>query len=240
MRKLLATAIAAGALVAAAPHGALAAPRSCPAKQGTLAKDSHGIGRVWHSKGSLYACTTVYGHRPRARRMGPYKPGTKVAFDGVNIGWTVPLTRSGVRSDRAWAGSADTGRRWLEGKRLIPASGDAPEREGRVQRIVLNDRGLAWVTRGGEVTFALESPEDTPRPIGTLPGPLLGDGERLFVGGFGPASAAQIAASLKLEILDGDGDECGGWNPYKLTFRTDPAGPLLGVDWGGGWTSTNC
>jgi hypothetical protein len=225
-------------LVAAAPAGA--ASKSCPAKAGTLAKDPHGFGRVWHKGASLYACTTVYGHRPRARRMGPYKPGTKVAFDGVNLAWTVPLTRAGVRSDRAWAGSADTGKRWLDGKRLVAASGDQPEREARVQRIVVEDRGAAWVTRTGEVTLALQFPETEPKAIGTLPAPLKADGKRLLVGGFGAAAATQLASSLKLAEGDGDGDECGGTNPYTLTFQSTPGGPMLGAEWWGGWVSTNC
>ncbi|HEX6389995.1 MAG TPA: hypothetical protein VFZ89_11120, partial [Solirubrobacteraceae bacterium] len=235
-RTLTVTAIAAGALLAgAAPAGAA---QSCPAKNGTLAKNS--FGRVWHKGASLYACTTVYGHRPRARRMGPYKPQTRVAFDGVNVAWTTPLTRDGVRSDRAWAGSADTGRRWMDGKRLIPASGDQPEREARIKRILVEDRGVAWLTRTGDVTMALQFPETDPQAIGTLPAPLKPDGQRLLVGSFGETAVAQIAATLKLTEGDGEGDECGGVNPYRLTFQASGGGPVLGAEWWGGWVSTNC
>jgi hypothetical protein len=231
-RLILAT--AAATFLAVAPAGAAS---NCPAKKGTLAKNSYG--RVWHSGTSLYACTTVYGHRPRARRMGPYKPGTKVSFDGVNLAWTTPLTRDGVRSDRAWAGSADNGHRWMDGKRLIPASGDQPEREARILKLIARDRGAAWVTQDGDVTLALQFPETNPEAIGTLPAPLKADDKRLLVGSFGAATAAQLAATLKLTEGDGDGDECGGTNPYELTFQATP-GTTIGVRWWGSWISTNC
>jgi hypothetical protein len=235
LRTLTVTAVAAGALLTGAvPAGAA---QNCPAKKGTLAKDS--LGRVWHKGTSLYACTTVYGHRPRSRRMGPYKPGTKVSFDGVDLAWTTALTRDGVRSDRVWAGSADTGRRWLDGKRLIPASGDQPEREARILKLVAVDRSVAWVTRGGDVGFALQFPETDPAAIGTLPAPLKADDKRLLVGSFGAASASQLAATLKLTEGDGEGDECGGSNPYDLTFQVSP-GTTAGARWQGGWVSTNC
>jgi hypothetical protein len=242
MRKLAPILIAAAALLAANPAGAGAATKTCPAKSGTLAKDPHGFGRVWHKGDSLYACTTVYGHAPRSRRMGPYKAGTQVAFDGVNVAWTVPLRRDGRRSDRAWAASADTGKRWLEGKRLIPVSGDTPEREARIERLVVQDRGAAWVTRAGDVVFALQFPESVPAAIGALPAPLAPEkrGKRLLVGSFGAGAASQLAATLKLSESDGEGDECGGTNPYTLTFQATAGGPSLGATWDGGWVSTNC
>src|SRR3954464_3579077 len=93
---------------------------NCPARSGTLAKD--GFGRVWHTKATLYGCTTVYGRRPRTRRLGPWKPGTKGAWDGRHAGWRVPLTRGGVRRDRVYAGSAEDGSRWLLGTRARPAT----------------------------------------------------------------------------------------------------------------------
>src|SRR5690348_10062111 len=82
-----------------APVAAHAAPKypDCPAKRGTLAKD--GLGRVWHTKATLYGCTTVYGRKPRTQRLGPWKAGTKVAWDGARAAWSVPLVRDGVRSD---------------------------------------------------------------------------------------------------------------------------------------------
>ena len=57
----LAVLLAPGAAHASAKHP------DCPAKRGTLAKD--GIGRVWHTKATLYGCTTVYGRRPHTERL---------------------------------------------------------------------------------------------------------------------------------------------------------------------------
>src|SRR4051812_49675715 len=113
----------------------------CPARSGTLAKD--GFGRVWHTKATLYGCTTVYGRRPRTRRLGPWKPGTKVAWDGSHAVWTVPLTLGGVRRDRVYAGSAEDGSRWLLGTRARPATAAAPAGEARIQRL------FAWGPTAG-------------------------------------------------------------------------------------------
>lgn len=217
---------------------AAAASRECPARKGTLAADS--MGQVWHQRDSLYACTTIYGHRPRARRIGKWAAGTKVAFDGVNVVWTNPLVRNGVRSDRISAANADDGKRWTTGKLLVPAAGGSAEREARVERLWVRDRGAAWVTRTGEVGMALQDPQDAPKPLGALPGPVEPDGQRLLVGAFGEGSVPHLRGSLTLEELPGEGDECGAVNPYRLTFRPGPSDPEMGVEWSGGWTSTNC
>lgn len=87
-----------------APVGAAQAAakaKSCPARKGTMAKDS--TGRVWHQGRSLYACTTVYGRGPRPRRLGPWTPQTKVAWDGSDAVWSVRLTRGHVSADRIYA-----------------------------------------------------------------------------------------------------------------------------------------
>jgi hypothetical protein len=52
--------------------------------------------------------------------------------------------------------------------------------------------------------------------------------------------AATLAASLRVKELDGEGDECGGVNPYRITFRPGAGAAELGVLWDGYWTSTNC
>lgn len=85
---------------------------------------------MWHKGKSLYVCATE--GKAASRRMGSWKPGTRVLFDGFNLVWTTPLTRDGARSDRLWAGSALTGRRWLSGSRAVPASGGERAREARV------------------------------------------------------------------------------------------------------------
>src|SRR5690348_5745498 len=84
----------AGAAPPAAPAAAARAARDCPAQRGTLARAP--LGRVWHRGHSLYACTTAYARRPRSVRLGPWAPQTRVAWDGVNAAWTVPLWRGGA------------------------------------------------------------------------------------------------------------------------------------------------
>lgn len=236
---LAACLLALGSLAMGSPATALAKSRNCPAHAGTLAVDT--IGRIWHSGHSLYGCTTVYGHTPRARRLGPWAQGTKVAWDGVDAAWTVPKTVNGVRSDRAWAANADNGKRWLSGTRLIPNGAGFPFSDARVQRLLINDQGAAWITQGSQVVLALHDPSSDPTPVGTLPlpGPLTAVKQLLLVGSF-PVSAATLAASAKLEELDGDGDECGGVNPYKLTVQPTAGGPRVGAIWEGSWESTNC
>src|SRR3954471_13554459 len=125
-------ALAAAVLALVLPRAAAAkAPASCPAKRGTLAHESGG--RVWHTKATLYGCTTVYGRRPRTQRLGPWKPQTKVAWVGTQAVWTEPLVGEAVRSDRIYAASAQDGSRWLVGTRALPATATAAAAEARVQ-----------------------------------------------------------------------------------------------------------
>jgi hypothetical protein len=231
------------ALLAAAPQAAQAAKSSCPAKKGTLAHDR--LGRVWHSGHSLYACTTVYDRAPRARRLGPWASGTKVAWDGSSAAWSVPLIRDGVRSDRAWVASAEDGKRWLLGTRLIPATGSTPAAEGRVQRLFVFGESAGWVTRDGSVVLAVHSPQDVPAPFGTLPTAPAADHKLVLVGRWPSASAGALAASVQLGAFDGDGDECGGSESYRLTVVPDATGGTgpslrLGVSWLGGWERPFC
>ena len=234
---LLAAAALGGPATTAADAGA-ATPKPCPAKKGTLAKN--GIGRVWHQGTSLYGCTTIYGKKPATKRLGPWKPGTKVAWDGSTALWSVPLTRDGVVSDRMWAASAQDGRRWLTGTRLVPKSGEQPAREARVQKLVLRDEGAAWVTKDGAAVFALHSPESEPEAIGTPPAPLQATDELLLIGEFAGVPAADLAASMALTEEDGEGDECGGSNPYRFTVTPGPDAAPVGAAWQGGWSRPDC
>ncbi len=212
--------------------------RDCPAHRGTLATAPQG--RVWHHAGSLYGCTTVYGVRPHTVRLGPWTSGTRVAFDGVGVAWTVRRTVGGRIADRAWAASTQTGRRWLLGTPLVPASGATPAHEGRIQRLLLTDAGVAWVTRTSDVVLALHEPSDTPTAIGTLPGALQPGRLLLLVGSWPAVPAAPLAASAALEELPGDGDECGGANDYRLTVTPDPAAGAVGAVWNGYWSRPGC
>ncbi|HWH94153.1 MAG TPA: hypothetical protein VNT03_09860 [Baekduia sp.] len=224
----------------------LAAPASqaktyakCPAKAGTLAKDT--FGGVWHTKATLYGCTTVYGRAPRTVRLGPWKPGTKVAWDGGEAVWSVPLVRGGVRSDRIYAGSAQDGTRWLLGTRALPATANSAAGEARVQRVFAWDVTAGWVTRAGAVVFAVRSPEDEPKAIGALPAAPVADHRLVLVGAWPGADPATLAATVKIDAKDGDGDECGGSADYRLTVVPDAAaGDRVGVSWWAGWSRPFC
>ena len=225
-------------LVALVVPATASAKGNCPTRSGTLATDA--LGRIWHRASSVYGCTTVFGHSPRTRRLGPYKTGVRVAFDGVNVAFTVPLVRNGVRSDRLYAVNVDSGSRWLAGRLLVPATAGSPEREARVQALKVSDQSIAWVTRTADVVMATRSPEDTPVAIGTLPRPLTVDRKLLLVGSFPDTAAGLLAQSMQLKEEPGDGDECGGVNPYTLTVKPNSSAGPIGVRWFGGWTSTNC
>ena len=241
--RLTLAALALAAILATAiahPHPAGASPRArdCPSKPGTLVTKP--LGRLWHTSTTLYGCTTVYGQRPHTVRLGKWAKQSRVAFDGVKAAWTVPLTRAGVRSDRAWIASAQDGKRWLLGSPLVPASGAAPAREARIQAITVVDEGAAWVTRTSEVVFALHAPEDDPTPIGTPPAPLAPAGHLLLLGRWPTVAPRDLVASLKLTEGDGDGDECGGSNDYILTVRAGATAEPAGATWLGGWERPHC
>jgi hypothetical protein len=227
---------AAFALAGAAP--AAAKSDNCPKEKGTLAKEP--LGRIWHRGHSLFGCTVVFDIRPRARRLGPWAPGTKVAWDGVQALWTVPLVRNGVRSDRMWSADAEDGTRWLKGKRLVPKTAQAPAHEARVQQLIVADQGGAWITRGGDAVLFVRQPNGDPVAVGTPPAPLTPDGELLLVGTFTGVAPSALAATAKLHEGEGDGDECGGSNPYTLTVQPDPAAPPLGATWTGDWVRPDC
>lgn len=209
-----------------------AASSDCPARSGTL--DKAPLGRVWHRGGTLFGCTTVYGHRPRTVRLGPWGPFSRVAFDGVNVAWTARRTVGGRRVDRMWAANVDSRTRWLRGAKLLPAG------EARVRAVLQRDQAVAWVTQTSEVVLALRSPQEAPVAIGTLPGALQPRKRSLLVGSWPGVASRALAGTAKLAELPGDGDECGAVNPYELTVQPDPTGPPLGARWAGYWQSTNC
>ncbi len=222
---------------ASASTAATAAKGDCPARKGTLAKNS--IGRIWHRRGSIYGCTTVYGEPANRRRLGPYTTGAKVAFDGANVAFTVSRVRDGKRVDRVFAANVDDGRRWLVGRKAVPAAAAEPEHEARIQKLSLRDQSVAWITRTGDVVMAMREPASEPTPIGAPPGPLTVVRNLLLVGRFPGTGATALARSMRYKELPGEGDECGGGNPYTLTVRPDASGRPVGVEWHGHWTSTS-
>jgi hypothetical protein len=238
---LRSTALAAAtlALALAAPGVASAASKACPAKKGTLAHDSYG--RVWHSGSSLYACTTVYGRAPKARRVGPYRPGIKLAWDGSHVAWSVPIERLTVVSDRVYAADAQDGRRWMLGRKAVPETMTDAAAEGRIQRMFVWGATAGWVTKAGEVVLALRSPEDDPVAVGALPVAPSPDHNLVLVGAWPGASPTALGRTVKIDASGGDGDECGGSEDYRLTLVPDAAsGARVGVSWFGGWSRPYC
>jgi len=231
---LLATTIA----LLLVPAAAQAHAKPCPSKRGTLAHDA--FGRVWHAGHSLYACTTVYGRAPRARRLGPYAPGTKVAWDGSSAAWSVPLVRHHVRSDRAWVASAEDGRRWLLGTRLLPATADTPAAEARVQRLLVFGESAGWVTRDGAIVLAVHAPEDAPQALGETSFAPRADHRLVLAGRWPSADPARLAAAVHLDAFGGEGDECGGSETYRLAVTFGGATSPIGVTWLGGWERPFC
>jgi hypothetical protein len=152
------------------------------------------------------------------------------------------LTRNGIRSDRGWVASAEDGKRWLLGTRLIPATSSTPAAEARVQRLFVFGESAGWVTQDGSVVLAVHSPQDAPAPFGTLPSTPTADHKLVLVGRWPSAGAASLAATVQLGAFEGDGDECGGSESYRLTVIPDAAAPTtrIGISWFGGWERPFC
>jgi hypothetical protein len=224
---LLTATVAALALL---PAGSAAAKApTCPAKAGTLFHSSYG--RAWHTRGSLYSCTTVYAHK-RVVRLGPWKSGGKLVWQPTHAVWTVPA----AGGDRVWAGSTEDGRRWLLGTRALGSA------EARVQRLFAYDTAAAWVTKAGAVVFALEQPQNDPQAIGTLPAPPAARSHLVNVGTFTAQSPTELGRTIVLDSQEEDGDECGGAATYRITLVPDPAAPetRVGVAWDGAWERPFC
>ncbi len=231
-------AVSTAATLTSAAGPASAATRSCPARAGTLAKDSSS--RIWHQGDSLYACTTGYGVAPRSKRLGPYAPGTRVALGGTNVAWTVRQTKEGRRTDRVWAADLFSGRRWMLAQKPNPGGVDKPSREVLIQRLALSGTALAWVTKGGDVVAALRDPVGPPTVIGTLPAPPVRQDKLFLIGSFADTPVAELGRSLKVTPGGGDGDECGGVEAIDFTVRPQAGGPVAGIRAEGGYASPVC
>jgi hypothetical protein len=226
-RRLLLALLAVAALFAASAGGASAATPKCPSTPGTLFHNSYG--RAWHKHGSLYSCTTVYGHK-RVVRLGPWKPGSKLAWEATHAVWSVPA----VNGDRVYAGSTEDGRRWLLGTRALGSS------EARIQRLFVDDTAAAWVTKAGAVVFALEQPQAQPEPIGAATPKALPGGKLVLVGTWPSITPTELGRTIKVDSVEEDGDECGGAATYRLTLAPDDAATRIGVSWSGAWERPFC
>lgn len=229
----LAVLLAVGLGQAVATSSASAAA-SCPPRKGTLAKVSDA--RVWHQGTSLYACTTSYGVKPKARRIGPWTPKTRVAFDGTNVAWTTQVKRGGKTVDRVWASDVLRDGRWLGGRQALPKAAPGGSRgEARVLRIRIEGGVAGWMTDGGTVVMAARSADDTPERIGggTLAGPV--DDDYVRIEQVARTAASDLAPTLKLASGSGEGDECGGSAPYELTVSSGPNLTPRGARWYAGY-----
>jgi hypothetical protein len=231
----LTTAAALALLIA--PGADAASSKTCPAKANTLAKTN--AGRVWHAGGSLYACTTIYGRKPNQKRLGPWRTGGKVAWNGSDAVWSVPRAKAGkVVGDRVYAGDAQDGSRWLLGARAGISA------EARTQRMFVYGTVGGWVTKDGSVVMAQRSPQDAPTAIGTLPAAPVAAGKLVLVGRFTGLTPTDLGRTVKLDVTpgSGDGDECGGAEEYRLTLAPDASAPetRVGVAWWGSWQRPFC
>lgn len=225
--RIAAACLAAAALTATGADAARAADPYCARQRGEIAGNKYA--RVWHSGRSLRGCSRYGGERRIIRRLGPWAPGSKVVLDGRSVAWTVPLTRDGVRSDRVWHSEIQGGRT-LAGALAVPARGAEPEREARVQRLVVVFQTVGWTTTTGDVAMSLPEAGDTPSAIGALPEAPRAVGDRLRVASLPDVDPVALGASLRLEAQDGDGDDCASVTPYELTV--DPGtGKRIGVNW---------
>jgi hypothetical protein len=237
MRRTLLPALATAALALVPSAADAASVKPCPAQKHTLAKAS--AGRVWYSGSSLYACTTVYGRKPNKVRLGPWRTGGKVAWDGSDAVWSVPLTKSGkVVGDRVYAADAEDGSRWLLGARAGVSA------EARTQRMFAWGTVGGWVTKDGTVVMAQRSPQDAPTAIGTLPAAPVAAGKLVVVGTWTGVSPTDLGRTIKIDTTpgSGDGDECGGAEEHRLTLAPDASAPgtRVGVAWWGSWERPFC
>jgi hypothetical protein len=231
----LAATVVATALAVAVPCGSARASAVCPPHTGALA--GYSTSRIWHMRGSLYGCDSDGRHATTAR-LGPWSARSRYAWDGSDIAWTVP-SRTHPDGDRLWAGTMD-GVLWLHGAAALPAEGVGPRREVRVQKVLVVFGAAAWVTSSGDAVLALQAPDDDPKPVGELPGPLVHDSTRVLVGRWPQVPAATLAASARLVAGEGEIDDCGGANPYLLSVRPDPGAAPVGATWTGSWAVEDC
>jgi hypothetical protein len=97
-------------------------------------------------------------------------------------------------------------------------------------------------TTPAATTPAATTPAATTPPP-TLTGlalPFAPQGKRLVVGHWPDVDIADLADSLELTIgSNGDGDECGGVDPYQATVRPVAGQPRVGAEWFNDWSSAS-
>lgn len=249
-----------------------AADPKCPKHKNELVRSAGGV--LWTSNGSakagnLYVCTAYYGDPPVSRLIGPWTKGSKLAFTGSTVVWTVRKKDSaGSPIDAMYAADGPYGT-WLKGVRPTVGPGNALDQ--RVSRLAVYGDAAAWVTTKGTVMMAVPSPNDpqaeavgegtagaaAPVVPGVTDDPnltaaellsysqglsssLQGTGRRLLIGRWTALAGPEFANTLKVgDGGGGDGDECGGVSSYKVTVRPVAGQPRVGASWMSDWSSTS-
>jgi hypothetical protein len=256
------TTVAVALTAAALPLAVATSPASARAK-GDCPKHTGEFGRkggsvLWPGpyagKTVLFGCTAFYGEGPKNFRLGPWAKGSTWAFDGSTAAWVIK--GAGGNADRVYVGDASAKYTWLPG--LSPVVGKGAKADGKVSKIVVSGEVAAWVTTKGTVVAAARGHDEEPETEGAelaaakpdpavspstglaqgLVSPLAFNGKRFVLGRFEAAAGKALAASLKIAVGQGEGDECGGVNPYTVTVAPI-AGQRVGATWFTSWTSTS-
>lgn len=252
------------AAVAAVTSGPLVAPASaipqgyeCPAHTGEFARTGASVlwpGKV-KGKNVLYGCTAFYGEKPRSFRLGPWNKASKASFDGQTVVWTA--RKPGTKEDAVWVADASVGSTWLRGVR--PTTGKGSSADVKVERLVAAGEVAAWVTTRGTLVMAVSSPQDDAQAIGAsspaatqtpatspttgapqgLLSPLVAKGKRIVIGRWEALASPAFADSLEVLVGDGEGDECGGVNPYDVTVEPLAGGARVGAEISAYWGSSS-
>jgi len=220
----------AAALLAAPVVTTAVGAQRCEPQRGAIANVGNGSARLWHRGRALYACSVGSSGRPVIRRMGPWTPATKVAFDGLELAWTVRIVVGGTPTDRVWASRVDDGSRWLVAQKPNPAAADKASRDSLVLRIVGRGGAVGWITAGGAFVAAVHNPNDAPTPIGTPTiAPTLLQKHLIALGTYDGVSPRTLANSLKIADVQSEGDECGGRIDNDITARPGSSAAPVGA-----------
>lgn len=264
LSKSVVLALAVGLIAGAVAPVAQAATKKCPKHNGELVRSAGGV--VWTGAGNLYVCTAYYGDPAVSKKIGPWSKGSKLAFDGSTVVWSLRKTVDGVKSDTIYAADGPYGT-WLKGVR--PTTGPTTNLDNVVSRMQAYGETVAWVTTKGTVMMAVETPADDPAAFGAgtpgaaapvVPGvtdvggltadnvlsypqglasPPKAVGHRVLVGRWTALKGPEFSDTLSIVNVDGDGDECGGAGTDRVTVQPVAGQQRVGVQWTSDWTSTS-
>lgn len=223
---------------------------------------------VWERGGSLFGCVAGYRNpqlggvedqdpsydypHTKARRLGPWSPGSRIVFDGVEAVWAYRTrSKAGEPVDRLYAIDVRAGKAWLRGTR---PTFDLADRV--VEHLALGVNFAAWITTRGTVFAAAEGgfgadsgPQDPfdLEPVGAgtsgadgLATTLAPQGHRLLVGRFPNATPQQRATFRlkRLSDLDMENEQCIGSYRWETTIVPVAGAPRVGAIWRGAYFPT--